>query len=121
MRSLANELGAKDIPRAKRIIQELHLLRPFQILRLNSLDCLMRIAKDVIEEHNLAREFLDIPYHTFFRVDKNLRTILSWTESMHADMESRVKVEDNHLSMVSELNSGREYANIFVSFLSYLA
>jgi hypothetical protein len=71
-----NEITSEDEPRAKAVILEMRRLRPFQLRQFNSFDCLRRITKDTIEEHNAARGLLDIPQNAFFWVDKILEPAL---------------------------------------------
>jgi len=80
---------------------ELRKLRPFQSRIISGYKCLQRVAKESIDEHASVREFLDIPKSTFIRVDKNLRTIASWADSIVMDMESVIDRVENCLSTVS--------------------
>lgn len=94
-------MDQEQINKAKGLILELRKLRPFQAYQINSCKCLLTIARDSIEEHNSARDFLDIPEPAFSRVDKNLRTIASWTNSIEMALKSDLDRIDSCISTVS--------------------
>ncbi|KAE8440315.1 hypothetical protein EG329_008993 [Mollisiaceae sp. DMI_Dod_QoI] len=105
--SLQEEMDQEQINKAKGLILELRKLRPFQAYQINSCKCLLTIARDSIEEHNTARDFLDIPEPAFSRVDKNLRTIASWINPIEMALKSDLDRIDSCISTLSYLFSIR--------------
>jgi hypothetical protein len=80
---------------------ELRKFRVSQLRQLISFECLGRIAKESISEHESARQYLEIPEASFLRVHKNLETIYSWAQSMTADIKSSLTRADACLETVS--------------------
>lgn len=96
-------MSQEEVNKARDFLLELRKLRPFHQYSINSCEGLSAIARDSIEEHNSARGFLDMPQSSFVRVDKNLRTIASWAESIQMGFRSNQDRIDSCISTASTL------------------
>ena len=98
---MEDEIDQDQLSRANSYMLELRKLRPLQSHLINGCKSLMELAKDSIDEHNSLRKLLNTPDATFLRVDKNIRTIASWVNSVVIDSESRINRVENSISTVS--------------------
>lgn len=79
---------------------ELKKLQPYNARILLAWDCFLRVSQDAVDEHQAAVSLLHVPYSTSLRVDRNLRTIVSWADSILSGTKLRIQRLDSALSTV---------------------